>query len=437
MMSFSEASVLSCAVFGSCAVILTFGAMFLLVGIVMINSERKYLFSGTLIAALTMFLIQGINHVSRRTFTETESVTLSGKVIGTLPYAALILLFAVIAFAEIFFLVRIAKKEKQQLTEGVIKESLDSLTDGVCFHSSDGQPLLVNKQMQIISGELFGMEILNVNTFQSRMLAAGNNPKIIRTEPAVIVRTADSRVWEFHCGELNTKMPGMHELIAFDITEQYRLNAELKKRNEQLNSVNERLRQLSNDMVTFTAEKELLDAKIDVHDNIGRSLLACRAYFMHSPEERSRKDLLFLWRYVFSVMKKEILPTGEWDMLEKTAEMLGIRIELTGILPENLKIRTAVAAAIRECLTNTANHAEGDRLYVRVWEDDKAVTAELTNTGKAPVSEIQETGGLKNLRRIAERADGIMTIESRPQFLLRLYFPKGEKGEWQKQEYWS
>lgn len=439
MTSFCKTSVMGHAAVGSAIVLLAFGAVFLLVGTVIMNLDRKYIFSGTLIAAVTLILLQSINHVSRKSFESINTISLLGKVIGNLPYGVLIFLFVLIAFCEIFLFVRIVQKEKRQMTEGVIKESLDSLTDGVCFYSSGGQPFLVNRQMQLISGELFNSEILNAESFQNGMIkaAAEKNSKIISTEPTIIVQTEDAKIWDFHCRELHTEISGVYELIAFDITEQYNLTKELKHRNEQLNRINERLRRFSSEMVTFTAEKELLNAKIDVHDNIGRSLLACRAYFTQSPNQRSRNNLLFLWRYVFSVMKNEAMPSGEWNMLEKTADMLGIKIELTGTLPENLKIKTAIVTAIRECLTNTANHAEGDKLYVKVWEDDKAVTAELTNTGKAPQGKIQETGGLKNLRRIAERANGIMTIESTPHFLLRLNFLKGEKGEWQKQEYWS
>lgn len=439
MIPYLELSVAGHAIFAFCTMLLTLGAVFLFVGIGMMKMGRQYLFYSTFLTAVTLFVFQGITDASNYVQGGIKELSFFGKLIGFLPYAAIALLFVLIALAEGFLFTVLLYRRKNRLTQGVFKESLDSLPDGVCFYSADGQPLLVNRQMQCISGELFDSEILNVNRFQNRLLeaAAENRIKTIRTEPTVIVRTKDGKVWDFHCSERNTEKPGLHELIAFDITEQYRLSIELKQRNERLNRINERLQRFSEKMVTFTAEKELLNAKIDVHDNIGRSLLACQAYFQQNREERSRKDLLLLWRYVFSVMKNEALPSGEWELLQKTADMLGITIELTGTMPENLRIRTAIVTAIRECLTNTANHAGGDKLFVKVWEEEQTVTAELTNTGKPPECEIRETGGLKNLRRVAQRAGGTMMIESNPRFLLRLAFEKGESGEWQKQEYWS
>lgn len=439
MDSYFTLPITSCAVFGLCAVLLTFGAIFLLVGSAIMHLKRKYLFYCMALTALMLFVFQGITDVCGKANGGINTTTFFGEAIGSLPYAILILILAAIAGAEVFLFFIFVNRSKEMPTKGVIKECLDSLPDGVCFYDTDGQPLLVNRQMQCISEELFDSEILNANFFQSRLLetAEGKSQSIIRTKPTVIVRTADGRAWDFHCRELNIEKKGLYELIAFDISEQYSLSIALKERNERLNRVNERLRRFSDEMVTLTAEKELLKAKIDVHDNIGRALLACRAYFMQNPQEGCREDLLALWRHVFSVMKNEALPSGEWEMLKKTADMLGIKIELSGTLPDDFKIRTAVVTAIRECLTNTANHAGGDRLSVSVTEDDRSVTAEFTNTGKAPEGEIQETGGLKNLRSVVERADGIMTIESTPRFLLRLEFRKGEQCEWLKQEYWS
>ena len=153
-------------------------------------------------------------------------------------------------------------------------------------------------------------------------------------------------------------------------------------------------------------------------------------------------------------MKKETAPSEEWDAIEKTAESLHIQIEINGDLPAGLadlpvsgEVRSAIMAAIRECLTNTARHARGDRLFVLIkcgaeQGADHASTSgsssasgtapcddaphgiriEITNNGRMPLVPIQEAGGLSNLRHMVERAGGNMTIESSPQFLLRLDF---------------
>lgn len=431
-------SVMSHIGFPFCTMLMLLGAISLWIGAYMLRSGWKYMLCGGVITAVLLFVLQGMNDVSQSLRGNVKMFAFFGRVIAPLPYSALVLLFAIVLAAEGYLFVQLMRRRKNLLTENSIKESLDSLPDGVCFYAQDGQPLLVNKQMHHISGELFGAEILNAKQFRSALLGGDvkDGAKIIAAEPTVIAETADGKVWDFHYAPLNIKKRGMYELIAMDITEQYRLSMQLKQLNERLDGINEALHRLNAEMAALVAEKELLNAKIAIHDNIGRSLLACRTYLLQKNDERSRKDLLFMWRYVFSVMNNESSPVGEWDLLEKAAQLLNVSIQLTGELPQNPVVRTAIITAIRECLTNTANHAGGDRLFVTISEDENTIAAELTNTGKPPVGAIQESGGLKNLRRIAEEAGASMTIESTPHFLLRLKFSKGEQVEWLKQGFW-
>lgn len=423
-------------IFAVCALMLMLGAVFLLIESCLMHIGRKYIFFSAILSAAVIFILQGTSESVAR-FQLSYDWLFFGNVTGQLPWIAVMLLMILFAAAEVTLFASIIHRKKNRLTIGAIKESLDALPDGICFFEPDGQPLLVNKQMNKISGELFDSEILNADSFYNRLKekSISIETKNINANPNITIETPDKKVWEFHLEQLMIENSEIYELLACDITEQYRLTRELEKRNERLNIVNERLRLFSEEMVTFTAEKELLNAKIKVHDNIGRSLLSFRTYLMQPKEERNRKELLFLWKYVVSVMKNETLPSDEWDQLEKTADMLGISIELVGELPDNLKKRTVIVTAIRECLTNTAHHANGDKLFVNLQSHDDSFTAELTNTGKPPEKEIHETGGLKNLRRVVEQANGIMTVISTPRFLLRLEFPKGEELEWLKQEY--
>lgn len=214
------------------------------------------------------------------------------------------------------------------------------------------------------------------------------------------------------------------------LTPQYNLNKELVIRNKRLSSVNERLRRYSSEIEHVTAEKEILAAKIRVHDDVGRSLLAFRSYLAKPMSERDRNGLLFLWRYTISVMKKEavtVAQSNDWELLLKAAEAVDVKIELRGELPEKGNIRAVITAAIHECLTNTVKHAKGNRLYMNIKSSDTSLTAEITNNGEQPKGEIKETGGLKNLRHIAESAGVAMTVESTPRFLLRLDFQKGDE----------
>ena len=63
---------------------------------------------------------------------------------------------------------------------------------------------------------------------------------------------------------------------------------------------------------------------------------------------------------------------------------------------------------------------------MNISSNASSLTAEITNNGNQPDGEIKETGGLKNLRSTVESAGGVMTIETKPRFLLILRFEGAE-----------
>ena len=410
-----------------------------------------YVTCSVVLTAAVFIVLQSMADVSLCANEADPRFSFPAVILKDVPWIMVALVIVVIFAAEVLCLVAVNRAGRDKLSPGSVKESLDALPDGVCFFSEDGRILLSNRRMQHISSDITGIGILN-----GEKLWRCIEEKSVKTDVSdgLVILTSDSKVWNVRRSEIEAEGNRINEIVALDVTEQYELRRELEERNERLNSVNERLRIFSRDMSRLTAEKELLDAKIKVHDDLGRSLLAFRAYLTAEPSKRDRSKLLPLWRYVISVMKKETAPSEEWDAIEKTAESLHIQIEINGDLPAGLadlpvsgEVRSAIMAAIRECLTNTARHARGDRLFVLIkcgveQGADHASTSgnpsasgtapcddaphgiriEITNNGRAPLVPIQEAGGLSNLRHMVERAGGIMTIESSPQFLLRLDF---------------
>ena len=437
--------------FAISAIVLILGAAYIIAAAVAMRLSRGYATCSVVLAAAVFIILQSMADVSLCANEVDPRFSLPAVILKDVPWIIVALVMVVIFAAEVLCLVAVNRAGRDKLSPGSVKESLDALPDGVCFFSEDGRILLSNRRMQHISSDITGIGILN-----GEKLWRCIEEKSVKTDVSdgLVILTSDSKVWNVRRSEIEAEGNRINEIVALDVTEQYELRRELEERNERLNSVNERLRIFSRDMSRLTAEKELLDAKIKVHDDLGRSLLAFRAYLTAEPSKRDRSKLLPLWRYVISVMKKETAPSEEWDAIEKTAESLHIQIEINGDLPAGLadlpvsgEVRSAIMAAIRECLTNTARHARGDRLFVLIkcgaeQGADHASTSgsssasgtapcddaphgiriEITNNGRAPLVPIQEAGGLSNLRHMVERAGGIMTIESSPQFLLRLEF---------------
>lgn len=435
MTPYYELSAMAHGICGVCAMVLMAAALLLLVAVCVLKMGRRYLIPSCVLTATVLFLLQGVADVNVSLSRGLLRPAFFAGVIGGLPCAAVILILLLLAAAVGFLLAFLGRRRKSFLSPGAIKESLDALPDGVCFFETDGQPLLVNTQMNRISGQLTGAGLLNAERFWSALNGGTVARERVPAGSSLAVRTGDNKVWDFRRSALAVGEDRVWELIAYDVTAQYELHGELEQRNRRLDAVNERLRRFSRQMEYVIREKEVLAAKVRVHDDVGRSLLAFRSYLKQPEGERDREKLLLLWRRAVTLMKNEADPDGpddNWDDLLQRARLSHVTVTRRGELPESERDRGVLMAALRECMTNTVKHAGGDEVVLSLTENEKEITAEITNNGAPPRREIQETGGLKNLRLLAETADAAMTIESTPRFLLRLVFQKGEKPAWEK-----
>ena len=429
MMIFGNLPVNVQGAFGICTLPLLAGALFLLVTICCTHMKHSYTAAAVLVLCAVMFMLQGFcdNCVP---YEVPETYTFFSAVICRIPWVAVSLILCGIAAAEIMLLIKIGKAKKQIISPDAFRESLNAMDDGVCFYDKSGQPLMVNERMNRISSMLIGSEILNGESFWNCLYAGtiSEDSAVIQREPVMMLMTADGSVWNFRKNELKTGKCTVFEIIAYDVTAQYHLNQLLDEKIKRLAAVNERLREYGTQVDKVIREKEILSAKIKVHNEAGRTLLAFRSYLEQPKHERNREKLLSLWRYNLAVMRNDTEPkqqSNDWELLLDAAEAVDVEIALNGELPEKGTVRKAIISAIHECLTNTVKHAGGTRLEVSIVADN-TVAVSITNDGTAPSGEIQETGGLLNLRSTVEAAGGSMMIQSRPHFMLQLEFMKEE-----------
>ena len=339
-------------IMGLCALHVFIIAVFIFVISCCIHLNRRYIILSALILTVAAFIQQGFNdHCLHNRYDEIYTVFYAA--IGNMPWVLAAGVMFVTALCEVILSVHISWKRKQQLTPGAIKESLDDLQNG----------------------------------------ATAEGTEIIQNYPSMIVRTKDGTVWDIRKKEIAAGKPRIWELAAYDITVQHNLNSTLENRIRRLNQINARLKDYNRNVDSIIREREILSAKVSVHDDVGRTLLAARSYMEQPKHERNREKLLSLWRYNLAVMRNDIEPqqqSNEWKLLLDAAEAVDVEIVLNGELPEERTVRKAIVSAVHECLTNTVKHAGGNRLEVNITGED-LVSVSITNDGTAPSGEIQET----------------------------------------------
>ena len=114
--------------------------------------------------------------------------------------------------------------------------------------------------------------------------------------------------------------------------------------------------------------------------------------------------------------------------IRMTCERMKISFLQTGELPKQERVAYLLTCAVRECVTNAVRYAEATELYVGFSETEAEASVTISNNGKIPESEIVEGGGLSTLRRRVERAGGVMTVQSLPNFKLTVTVIKGRVG---------
>lgn len=404
--------------------------------------SKKILAFTFLFLSVQILFLQAVSDVTVVMTTEKKG-TLLARVAGHGPAGLVLSVLAVSVLTGIFQWSFLYKKSRDMITTRSIKESIDLLPDGVCFSTDRGMPILMNSRMRQLCTEFTGEGLMDTEKFW-RDLRNGNVRKGIRPlkqREAAFIDT-NGQVWDFRRSRLSYGGEKVTEISAVNITTQYHLHKELVARYERLNDVNSRLHHFSEEVEKVTREKEILAAKIKLHDEIGRSLLILRSYLTETPEKsiqtetpeksaqtekRDRSRLLPLWQYIVTSMQEGTILKEREDsllLLKKEAADFNVDIFLEGLLPANPSVRNVIFAAVRECAGNTAKHARGDRLFITIHDTEENTEVFITNNGNAPGGSIHETGGLKNLRKMVEERGGSMQIKSSPVFVLHLCFPE-------------
>ena len=353
----------------------------------------------------------------------------TGKSVFTIPLWVVILLPVVFTVLALVQHDRNSRWQKNHISLMSVKEGFDDLPTGLCYYLPSGLVKLINSKMEAYCLALTGTTNSNASTFW-KVLQAGDYPGCVQSGSQPIYRLPGGTAVSFHRNEVSIEGNVIYELIAVDVTEEYQLSLELAEKRRQADTVNRRLRVLGGQITEMTIEEEILTSKIRVHDDLSKALISTRR-LLTDPDTTDSKEVTRLWKDSILQLRNERPRTWEDAYAEcvRYAEVMDITVHVEGELPHEPPRSELAATAMLACLTNLYRHARGDELSVLCEETEDAFWLTFANNGKQPDAPIQETGGLKNLRRKVEDAGGRMEVRSVPQFELRLTLLKGDRND--------
>ena len=339
-----------------------------------------------------------------------------------LPWAAFAAAALVSALLLLLDLRDSLRYRRAHLSVDAIRETVDLLPAAICVSETEGVVLLVNVKMTALCRALTGEQLTDAARFWQQVAALGE-----AQGEQVLVRTPQGEVWMFSRDRLEADGRAYAQIVASEMTAQYRVTEELTAKNRQLRDVQARMKSVAARERSLVAAREVMRARTTVHNQMGNVLLTGKYYLEH-PDGVREAELLRLLEYNnYFLLGEAEPPEAEPDALQSAllaARRIGVAVALTGPTPEAGVARALLAQAVEQCAANAVRHAGGDLLNVAVARDGGAWRAVMTNNGAPPRGPIAETGGLAALRQAVESAGGAMAVESLPVFALTLTLPE-------------
>ena len=337
-----------------------------------------------------------------------------------IPYFFLILFTAGLFIYSAFRIINEYKISRNSLSPLSVKQALDNLNSGICFSDENGRIVLINHIMSKLISSLTGSYPQTLEEIEAALKKAK-----AENDSEGTYHFNDGTVWKFKSLEISSpELSGFHQTYAQNISDLYEVNARLIEENEELKKTNEKTRIMLERLADRIREEETLKLKMQIHDDIGTSLIKISKIMQGDKEEDMAQQLSLLENAISFFSQNRATDSKTLSDTLNKADSMGVKLSISGELPKTEGANDLLFSAVYECLTNCVIHAKGNEVFVEINENGGSYLVDITNNGKAPDKPISEGGGLTSLRRKIEIAGGKMKIYSDEEFRLNIAIPK-------------
>ena len=346
-------------------------------------------------------------------FSGTESLTEVSRFAGELDLWVWLVVFSALAAASGVLIGYNIHFGRTAVTPGAIKLFLDKIPCGVCCYRDNGRVLFSNICINDICLSLTGAPLLNGNHF--REAASGG------------IKNVSGKVWRFSFRDIVLQGETLHEITATDITDEYAHTRQLEKDRAELAQLNNELSEYYLSIDESVRHREILQAKINIHDEMNGLMLLTSATKSTDTEEIDR--IFSLWaRNALLLCREAAEVSGVRDIpdIRDLASALKLNVSWQEPVPEALsgEQRKLIFSAAGEAVINAVKHAGATDMSVNFEEDDLYYYCRFSNNGRLPKGDVHFTGGLANLARLAEKQGASVSVSSDKTFVLSLSIPK-------------
>ena len=238
---------------------------------------------------------------------------------------------------------------RSHITPSSIRESMDGLPAGICYYLQEGRCILINHRMNDICLSMTGRSLQDGAAFYDR----------VKDKPVHIL--PDGTAVVFRHRSMTYEHAPLYELIADDVSELYRKSQQLRQANERAQKLSSSMKAYGETVADTVRRQEILEAKIQIHDEMNRMLLATQRAVQDGEGGAERTGILHMWMNQAQLLRSEAgSGTGSSLVsdLNALASVIGIEIVWNGT-PDHGDAPTLklFLLAAREAMANAAKHA--------------------------------------------------------------------------------
>ena len=284
--------------------------------------------------------------------------TQSGWFVYKLPWLVYGFLEMVSAVILVFCFQEYIRYKTGTVTYSAIRQSMDLLPEGICIGTEDGTVLLANMKMNALCREITGERLSDSHQLWMELEKNGSAQGSGR-----LIHTPHGEAWLFTSEPLSLDGKVYERTSAVDVTEKDRITEELREKNVRLQTIQRRMKEAAELSGEMFIKQEEANARSALHNELGQVLLAGR-YSIEHPESTNRAFVAMMTRqmnrFLLGESKAPVTkPEDEWLQAIHMAGRVGGNGERQGDPPKERTARILLAAAGRECASDTGKHAGG------------------------------------------------------------------------------
>ena len=317
----------------------------------------------------------------------------------------------ILTAASTFLLSRNIKYDKNYINPGTVKIYLDKIPCGICCWRENGRILFSNVCMNELCVAITDKTLLNGNHFRDSI-----------KEDIIEVNGVVRR---FTCRKMNVDGEILNEMIASDITAEYAKTSALEADKSRLSKLNRELEEYYLSIDQSVRRREILQAKINIHDEMNRLMLSTVAADKNDKE--ALDNIFSLWEKnaLLLCMEADIKKSAfDFQTLKTLANALGINLVLNDFDMSELseKQKELFSLTAQEAMINAVKHADAKNIEISAKKEGKTVVCTFANDGNLPEKEVEFVGGLANISLLAKEQNAKIFAKVTNKFSIVLKF---------------